>query len=169
MKDLYDKNEYCMSFSNAEIEEYFLIPLKKKSKIHVTPMESQGNFVSIAFDGDIGNFFISFYGHQTSIFTCSEEFMFIDDNEKENTVSSDTYGNVVYEGVLRDKTKREILELLFEFITILNRAKEITIEEIVISQDGFQYPKCRYNIELSGDNDIKGSIEFENILFAVNN
>lgn len=78
----------------------------------------------IFFNGNLESFNISFYGHQTSIFitdetpmpnrkfTFNEVFMFIDDYAKENIVSSDTYGNVVYEGTLRDKNHKDYLVCL---------------------------------------------------------
>ncbi|SYX81805.1 conserved protein of unknown function [Paenibacillus alvei] len=54
-----------------------------------------------------------FFGISNFIIRIEEEFMFIDDEAKENIVSSHTYGNVVYEGNLRDKSHKEILELMY--------------------------------------------------------
>jgi len=94
--------------------------------------------------------------------------MFIDDDIKENIRSSDTYHNVVFEGQLRDKTHKEILELFFKFITVLMGATKISIEEIVVSQETFQYPKCTYTVKLTNNSGIKNKIQFENILFSIN-
>lgn len=101
-------------------------------------------------------------------FTFNEEFMFIDDYAKENIVLSDTYGNVVYEGALRDKNHKEILGLFSEFVTILIGAKNITVEETIILQDGWQYPKCNYIVRLTNTIAIKNNIRYNNILFLIN-
>ena len=171
MKDLYEKNEYCMSFTDEEIEEHFVKPIKSNTLLEVELVKSQNNFTSIALTYRPEVFSISFYGHQTSIFISgddfNEEFMFIDDYTKKDIVSSDTYGNVVYEGILRNKTKKEILELFLEFIKILNGCKKIVIKESVVTQDGFQYPKCNYYIAISNNTTFKGNVEFENITFNI--
>jgi hypothetical protein len=105
-------------------------------------------------------------GFQTSLFVLEEEFMFIDDEAKEDIVSSHTYGNVVNEGSLRDKSHKEILELMYQISSILVNVKELEIEERKVSQTGIQYPKCEYNVKLISDVIEKGSISFSNILFT---
>lgn len=188
MIDLYDENVYCMNFTNKEIEEYLVSSLRKDCDIIIKSIAGNkktfytGNdkIKCIFFDGDKELFFISFFDHQTSIcisdgnyyperkFSFNEEFMFIDDKAKVNIVSSDTYGNIVYEGPLRNKTHKEMLELFYEFITLLIGVKKISFEETVVSQEGIQYPKCQYIVKVTNDSGIKNNIRFENIVFSIN-
>lgn len=100
--------------------------------------------------------------------TFNEEFMFIDDQSKENTTSSDTYENVVYEGTLRDKTHKEMLELFREFVVLLIGAKEIIVEKIFVSQEGWQYPKYKYVVRITNDSGTKKEVRMENVLFLIN-
>jgi len=92
--------------------------------------------------------------------------MFIDDEAKEDIVSSHTYGNVVYEGSLRDKSHKKILELMYQISSILVNVRELDIAERKVSQSGIQYPKCEYNVRLISDVIDIRSIRFSNILFT---
>lgn len=186
MNNFYNKDDYCMNFTTEEIEKYLLQPIREKTEVVIKLSTGDkksfysGNDKMYFFNGNLESFNISFYGHQTSIFitdetpmpnrkfTFNEVFMFIDDYAKENIVSSDTYGNVVYEGTLRDKNHKDILGLFAEFVTILIGAKNITVEETIISQDGWHYPKCNYIIRLTNTTEIKNSIRYNNILFLIN-
>lgn len=193
MKDLYDIERYCMDFSNEELKTYLLEPLRKVPgvllKVCVESEERLPQSEKVAeprridgiyLDGETGNFIINFYKHQTSIYisdetptperkwTFNEEFMFIDDLSKEHIVSSDTHGNVVYEGTLRDKSHREVLDILRGFIELLVEVTAIKIEETVVSQTGFQYPKCKYVIRMTNGSGIKREERRENILFLIN-
>lgn len=185
---MYNDEDYCMWFTNEEIEEYLLQPLRENTEIVIKLCSGiKKDFYSglerikcVFFDGNIENFSISLYGHQTSIFisdetpmpnrkfTFNDEFMFIDDAAKEHIVSSDTQGNVVYEGTLKDRTHKEILFLLCEFVKILNGAKNIKVEETEISQEGWQYPKCKYVVKITNEKGIFQRINIENILFVIN-
>ncbi|UIO43441.1 hypothetical protein LOY85_04580 [Brevibacillus brevis] len=62
-------------------------------------------------DGEKQDLFISFNGNQTSIFVRDEELMFIDESTKGSYTTSDTFGNAVYEGTLRNLTHAEMLTL----------------------------------------------------------
>ncbi|EPY05631.1 hypothetical protein PAALTS15_18913 [Paenibacillus alvei TS-15] len=173
MDNVYSEGQLCMEFTNEEIMNYLVEPLKKHSNICVKALtldekevqdtNEQIRYVSIDEDKDC---YFSFLGFQTSLFVLEEEFMFIDDEAKEDIVSSHTYGNVVYEGSLRDKSHKEILELMYQISSILVNVKELEIEERKVSQTGIQYPKCEYNVKLISDVIEKGSISFSNILFT---
>jgi hypothetical protein len=177
MNKLYKEDEYCMDFSNEEIIEYLVKLVQVHDNINIKLSSDSEENISfdtkepiryISFDGAEENFYVSFCSNQTAVFILNEEFMFIDDYSKEHHTSSDTYGNVVYEGTLRDKTHKEILELIYELFTILLGAQKILIEETVVSQEGWQYPKCNYIIKLTNDYEIKKEVRFENILFSIN-
>lgn len=188
MKDLYEKNSYCMNFSNEEIEKYLLTPLREKTEVMIgTSSDEMHKYYTgkekieyVSLDGERENYRIHFYGFQTSIiisdetaapnrtYTFNEEFMFIDDQSKENITSSHTYKNIVYEGTLRDKSHVEILFLLCEFVNILNGAKNIKVEETEVSHEGWQYPKCKYIVKITDEKGISQRIKIENILFVIN-
>lgn len=184
-----NKDKYCMMFTNEEIIEYLIKPLKKYSNMRIRmssadDVEVLENTIEkicfVSFDGERENFSISFYGHQTSIFisdqdltpqrnyTFNEEFMFIDDNNKQHYTSSDTYKNIVYEGKLKDKEHKEILTMFCEFIVMLNGAKSISVQEEVVSDKGFEYPKCNYIVKIYNESGIEESKSYENILFLIN-
>lgn len=93
--------------------------------------------------------------------------MFIDDKEKVNYTGSDTYHNVVYEGILRDKTHEEILKLMYKVVIILLGSQKINIGEKFISQEGLEYPKYDYIIELIKEESDTREIKLENILFLI--
>ena len=189
------KNEYCMMFSNEEIIEYLIHPLEEYPQLDIRilgnddielPKNTEERIEFIALDGKTVNFAITFWDHKTSIYisdedkaayklnprvfnyTFNEEFMFIDENAKQYFCGCDTYRNVVYEGTLHSKTKKEILELFYEFILVLIGAKKILVEETIMSQEELQYPKCSYVVWLYNESGIKKRVQFENIQFIVN-
>ena len=150
-----------MYFSNKEIIEYLAEKIQPYLDVKVglfseddkvILQDSKDNIKYICFDGNEKKFFISFYGHQTSIyvsdenqsseqkFTFNEEFMFIDDKAKTNIVSSDTYRNIVYEGILRYKTHKEILEILADFIVLLNGTKKSRLKGILFHKQVINIP-----------------------------
>ena len=152
--------KYCMEFTNEEIINFLVNPIKKNSKLKIITLDEDNNVVGelskkpitcVTFDGKSKdtNFSIIFWGHQTSIyvddenkeasrkeplkkfFTFNQEFMFIDDNFKNFYTESDLYGNIFYEGKLSDKTSKEILELILKFVEILIGTIKIEFETIV--------------------------------------
>ena len=84
----------------------------------------------INLDGTEGDFNIAFYGHMVAIYMLNEELMFIDDQSRKMQTTSETYGNIVYEGEFGSMSQKEILELIYQFITILEGSKKITVKEV---------------------------------------
>ena len=176
MKDLYKKNEYCMDFDYEEVLENIIEPYKDHLSVNIYYEYETDHAVGIgkkhikfvSFDGKKEGFYIRFYKHLTAIFIHNQEFMFIDDDAKKHHTSSETYGNIVYEGTLRDKTHKEILAIIMDFVKILIGTKKILIKETQISQEGFQYPKCRYDINIYNESGIEEEIKFKNIVFYTN-
>jgi hypothetical protein len=178
--DLYEDEE-CMNFSKEEIIKYLVEPcmtypdieirlsIQDEYESYLHHLAPQPEAIAVNFDGEAGDFSVIFWGFQTALFLLNQEFMFIDDKAKLHTVSSDTYHNVVYEGTLRDKTHEEILNIIFKLFTIIYGTKKIAIEEIIKSQEGFQYPKCTYNVVLYKNNYDDEIIIFENIKFLITN
>ena len=176
MNDYYNDGELCMKFTNEEIQKFLVDPLLLHQKISIIFYDNDDNEILskfetkirfISFDGGKLDFYMAFYGHQTSIFILDKEIMFIDDKEKVNYTGSHTYHNVVYEGVLRDKTHEEILKLMYKVVIILLGSQKINIEEKFISQEGLEYPKYDYIIELIKEESDIREIELENILFLI--
>lgn len=148
-------NEYCMKFSNEEIEEYLINSILEKgidkSKIRrlseegeeIAANSSKETIETVVFDGDEENLFIKFYGIHTSIFLKDYEIMFIDEKSKGVYTESDVYNNVVYAGNLRDMTHGEILHMFAECIDYFCDADEVIIEQGEISKNE-QYVITRY-------------------------
>ncbi|CAH1226408.1 MULTISPECIES: hypothetical protein [Paenibacillus] len=176
MSYVYDNGQLCMDFSNEEIITYLVEPLSKHPKVELRVLSGDEEFIPasgkrieyVVLDGEHEDVHVSFYRHQTSIFFLNEEMMFIDDAVKGNYTSSDTYGNVVYEGSLRDKSHQEILELIYEMLTIVIGVKSTTIEETKISQVGLEYPKCEYKIKMTSDEMVTKIVKYANVTLYLN-
>ena len=185
---MYGNTEYCMNFNSIDICRYLVDSVKTYCDVILLYNDDsqsrdyiKGKIIDgLTLDGDKENFTVSFYEHQTSIYIANEdsetprddrfneEFMFINNHAKKNITSSYTFHNVVYEGALRNKTHKEILELINEFINILAGAKGIKVEETFVSQEGFQYPKNDYVIRIKNESGETKRIQKENILFIIN-
>ncbi|WP_431809778.1 hypothetical protein [Brevibacillus agri] len=158
MDVLYKESEWCMEFSNQEIIDYFVSPLKDKQNVSIkilsedeeVPEYTDKKIDIVCLDGDKEELYISFLGCQTSIFVKNEELMFIDENAKSNYTTSDTKYNVVYEGNLRTLTHKEILGLLVDVINCFIGASDIDIYEEAV-ESNFTYQKCNYRIEVATD------------------
>lgn len=151
VNELYKESEFCMNFENSELINYFVSIFKNNPNVDLrifsdyeeVPENTNKKIDIVCLDGDKEELTVSFYGHQTSIFAKDIEIMLIDDNEKCNYTSSDTYKNVVYEGELRKLTHIEILRLILDIVSCFIGAKEISVHEEEVNSD-FYYPKCNY-------------------------
>ena len=176
MDDLYNNAQECMEFSNKEIIEYLVKPAQLFEEVDIrlatdtkedVAWDTEEAIRYVTFDDD-EEFFVGFLGRETILDIVREEFMFIDDISKPRVTSSDTYGNVVYEGRLRNKTHKEILRIIYDLFVIVKGTKELKIEETIIKEEGFQYPQCDYVVRIKKDTDEKSVIQFENIKFVIN-
>jgi len=191
-----EKNiRYCMYFSNESIFEFLINPLKAYPQLDIHAFneddveidyDSQEKIKYINLDGKKENFCVSFRGHNTSIFisdedraaqkksiwdinwTFNEEFMFLDDDVKTKTTYSDTAGNIVYEGTLKDKTHAEILKLIHDFAVVLMGATKIEQYISGFSKGGPEYPKHKYIIKITNSTKEKRKVIFDNITFLIN-
>lgn len=170
IEELYKESECCMGFSNEEILDYFVKPLKDKPNLMIkiltedkeNPDFENGKIEIVCLDGDKEELYISFMGCQTSIFIKNEEIMFIDEKAKSNYTISDTKYNVVYEGILRKLTHKEILMLFVDFINCFIGVNDMSIYEEVIDSS-HTYQKCNYRIQIKKESAEKKIIRFENI------
>jgi len=173
-----------MDFSNEEIDNFLIEPLRKNTNLDITMVSENDEQITgkcekkieyITFDGEIfkTDFYIVFNRHSTSMYTphVAEAFEFIDDKIKYAVRSSDTYGNVVYEGMLTGRTPKEILSLLKQFIMLFSESTSIKVKESVLSPSPTQergYPLCDYTINITNGSNEKREVTFENIKFIIN-
>lgn len=170
-------SEYCMEFSNEELYKYLITKFENNSDVIIRTLsdDEEVEIMSnipvefICFDGDKEDLFISFYGNQTSIFIKNQEIMFIDENTKGRYTTSDTFGNAVYEGTLRNLNHIEILTLFVEVITCFIGAIEVEIIEKEVPCDinykEYNYYKPHsYEINVKNNNLERKQKVFENIM-----
>jgi hypothetical protein len=175
-----DGKKYCMDFMNIEIFDFLINPLKKYPQLNIYILDDDDNELTgeskesirfITFDGHPKKteFYIAFYGWKTVIFLPLEwncDFAFIDENMIEEICTQcDISENVRYDGTLHNKTHKEILELLLEFIVIL-----MGVQNIRIKCSHFPYKNFSnvYTINISKEKMEKREIIFENIKFVIN-
>ncbi len=185
---------YSMEFTNIEIYKYFISKFFNRGDVDIrilstsqqqedSPEEidiSSSSFSAtpielICLDGTQEDLFISFLDCHVSIFAKNQEVMFIDDMAKPNYTSSDTYGNVVYEGELTTLSKPEILNMLAEVVECFIDAIEIQVirQELDINNSTYientssykykYYTPSLYVLYVKNDNLVKNKKIFGNI------
>jgi hypothetical protein len=132
-----------------------------------TSDEESNKIWCLTLGGGKENFYISFDDYLTAIFINNEEFMLIDDIAKKSISADDTYDNIVYEGSLRDKTHKEIFQIICEFIKILNNTKSISFSQESISHLELEYPKYNYVVNLFKNDSINYQVILGNITFNI--
>jgi len=174
-----EKTNYCMEFSNKEIIEFLVKPLKKYPQLDIRLLSgddaeldeaSTERIKYVVLDGEQTYFFLSFYDGHVNLFTPAEsrQFMFIDDDIRDMFSDSDTYGNIPYEGKLTNKTHKEILELLMEFVIILIGTTKIEVEGKEISRRKSGYPIGEFTVYLTNNSGEKREVTIDNIKFIIN-
>lgn len=169
--------DYCMEFTNEELEELFIKAIQRHSEIVIIRRSAEGELINqgssipietISLDGEQEDLFIIFFGMQTLIFVQNTEIMLIDESAKGTYTSSDLYHNVVYEGELRNLTHLEIFEFLIDIIECFISDKENEVTELDVPSNkkykkyNYYEPHC-YVINVMG-NEVKGRQKiFENI------
>lgn len=196
--ELYKEFELCLHFDNSEIQEHLINSLKSKYpeltaidfyKGDKEPIErSSDRMKHIVFfpersdilKRDFFGVFFS-YGRKVSILIYDREFVFIDDTMKKFIGCQETDGYAVYQGLLRNKTHKEILEMIKVFIELCIDAEDLRIEEKEISEFDTKnriyktaifpdweaaHPYCYYNVYLKKQKSAP-SVQFENITFHI--
>ncbi|WP_145153893.1 hypothetical protein [Paenibacillus xylanexedens] len=170
----------CMLFSNEELWNFLITKFENNSAVSIRTLTDDDREIDlsshtpiqfICFDGEKRDLFISFNGTQTSIFVCDKEIMFIDENVKGIYTTSDTFGNVVYEGHLRNLSHVEILSLFADVISCFISAEEVEIveEEAPYDEENKQYKHYKplnYEINVKNKNPNKQIKTFENITIS---
>jgi len=149
---------------------------------------SEERIAFVSFDGRKENFHVSFSAYVSLFisdldfealkldsdwsygkhYTFDGHFMFIDDDTKKIISESETYGNIVYEGTLRDKTHKEILTLIKDFVIVLIGTQKMEVISTETYRIGLQYLKHNYIIKITNPTKEKKRVVFENITFLIN-
>ncbi|TVX94888.1 hypothetical protein [Cohnella terricola] len=169
-------SKVCMQFSNEELWEHLITKFKNNPAVAIKTLSDDDREIEITsstpiqficFDGEKQDLFISFNGNHTSIFVKDEEIMFIDENTKGIYTTSDTFGNVVYEGEL-NLSHVEILSLFADVISCFIGAEEVEIieKEAPYDKENKQYEYYKphsYEIDVKNENLEKRIKSFDNI------
>lgn len=170
-------SKVCMQFSNEELWQYLITKFENNPAVAIRTLSDDDREIEITsstpiqficFDGEKQDLFISFNGNQTSIFVKDEEIMFIDENTKGIYTTSDTFGNVVYEGDLRNHSHVEILSLFADVISCFIDAEEVEVieKEAPYDEENKQYKYYKphvYEINVKNRNLNKEIKSFGNI------
>lgn len=150
-----------MNFSNEDIFNFLIDPLKSNPHFILYPVDDNDELVIKGSDIPIAAVFlygfdtepfIAFSKYVTTIYlehanftnwSCEaysptdktkypysgcDAFMFVDNNYKKIINIDETYGRVVYDGTLCNKTHEEILRLILKLIIQITSANKIEIE-----------------------------------------
>lgn len=174
MSEMY--NGYCMKFSNEEIRKLFCNKFSEEIRSQIiyiaedggeADLESGKKIETIAFDKE-ENISIMFLGHQTSIFAYNQEIMFIDEASRESYTISDVYGNVVYEGKMREMSHEEMLDFFSKIILCFIGSTGVHVTQLdVPPTSGYQkhnyFDAHIYIINIDNGHANRQSPIFENI------
>lgn len=143
---------YCMEFTNEELEEFFIKKFIGYPDVTIIRLSSDGEEISkdseisietISLDGERENLFVNFMGIQTSILANDTEIMLIDESAKGTYTSSDVFHNVVYEGELRCLKHEQIFELIGELVECFISNQDNEVIELEVPDDK-KYKKYNY-------------------------
>ena len=130
--------EYFMAFTNLEIIEFLVNPLKKYSQLDIRLLskdeaeieeEDYEQIYYISLDGEECDFSLNFSNGYISLYTPNEtcrEFSFIHEDMKNFFVNTDL--DLIYNGSIHDKSNKEILEIVLEVVIILIGTTKIELE-----------------------------------------
>lgn len=169
-------NEYCMKFSNEEINENFYNKFSKEIRSKIIciaedgakiDFESDRKIETVAFDQE-ENIAIMFLGFQTSIYIYDKELMFIDEKTKGTYTISDVYENVVYEGSMREMSHEQMLSMFIKIISCFIEATSVHVTQLDVPEtSGYQmynyYEPHMFIINVENGHVDKQSQTFENI------
>lgn len=123
------------------------------------------DFATIILDGEQEDFFFSLYGTNcVRLYWCNECFIF--DEWRNALVSSDTYGEIVYEGKIN---VQELPKMIVELIFQLKDCVYISKEETVIGKIPSGYDSIKdYVIQAGTKDSLKSTYRLGNILIEYN-
>lgn len=175
MSDKY--NEYCMKFSNKELQNMIKYLIENSwNKNLIRFLSEDGHEIgetlsdrveTIVFDGEDENLFINFYGIHTSIFVYDEELMFIDDKSRELYTSSDVYDNVVYEGKLREMSHEQMLQMFADIVLCFADAIGVSVTQSDVPENTYKrysyYEPHMFVVNVENEHSNRKTKVFENL------
>lgn len=174
---LMEYKDYCMQFTNDELEKGIIQELINIPGVKIKRLSESGGLLdkdssepieTICFDGDSENIFVNFLGIETDIFVFDKEIMLIDESAKGIYISSDVYQNVVFEGELRKLSHSDILRLITDMIKCFIGAANVDIIEEPVPKSKFYkiynyYTPLFYTLNVKNGSIKKQQRKFENI------
>lgn len=97
-----------------------------------------------------------------------ELILFREERSRRFWTLGDTWGNIVYNGSLLNKSKEEILGILLEILKIFHGATKVEIEETDEQRGYYRYPIYNYIVKVSNALYRKNSFSMDNIHFMIN-
>lgn len=129
------------------------------NRLHI--IHDSDNFVTIILDGKREEFLFTLYGtNHVRLYWCNECFIF--DEQRNKLVSSDTYGEIVFEG----KIDIQILpKIIIELVLQLKDCTYISKKETAKGKIPSGYDVIRdYVIQAQTNDPLKSTYQLENIL-----
>ncbi len=113
-------------------------------ELHIIYDEDYDDYISIVLDGEKEDFAITLYGVDSlRLYWCNECFIF--DKARNLLVSSDTYGEIVYEEKIDIST---LPHMVIELVKYLKNAVFVSKEEQIIGKTPYGYDDIKnYNIQ----------------------
>lgn len=147
-----------------ELETFYESSLRPVFGAQLRIIHERNDFVHIILDGEKEDFFFTLYGIGcVRLYWCNECFIF--DQQRNNLVSSDTFGEIVFEGKIDvQKLPQTIVDLVLQ----LRISSFISKKERVKGKIPSGYDNIKdYIIQAKTDNPQKNSYEFANILMKL--
>ena len=134
---LYKDGKFCMEFTFEEIKELLITPLFQNKDINKfldlsieIYLDKNCNYIDIGIltleikvppnsVSSISRLLVDFNKHSTVIILERKKIVLIDDIARTALAAADIYENIVYAGKLRDKTHKEILNIIYNIVCIL--------------------------------------------------
>ena len=127
---------------------------------HLRIIHDSDNFATIILDGDQEDFLFTLYGtNHVRLYWCNECFIF--DELRNELVSSDTYGEIVFEGKI---DIQELPKMIIELILQLKDCTYISKKETIKGKIPSGYDNVKdYIIQAKTNAPIKRTYHLENI------
>ena len=189
---LYKDGKFCMEFTFEEIKELLITPLFQNKDINKfldlsieIYLDKNCNYIDIGIltleikvppnsVSSISRLLVDFNKHSTVIILEREKIVLIDDIARTALAAADIYENIVYAGKLRDKTHKEILNIIYNIVCILlnninSKTHKTIVKEINKPEKGTDFlPLYDYILDIKNDLNTSYHVQIENILFRIN-
>lgn len=149
----------------TELEIFYETSLRPVFGTQFRILHERNDFIHFILDGEKEDFFFTLYGiGHVRLYWCNECFIF--DNQRNGLVSSDTFGEIVFE----DKIDIEKLpQIIVDLILQLRDCSFLSKKELVKGKIPSGYDDIKdYIIQAKTNNPQKSSYRFANILIEYN-